>query len=168
MEDKFGALLLEITEDDLNAVQDDLYKPRNLHIRSAPRMTQGGKGKPDNVNYAQYKFAIRQVCAVKQFNLPKRPVHIVFSLPAAKDIEKRIAQPPQFMLWDGQQFVPVGEDRHEHKPDTDNLMKAFYDAMRESDQDVHIMLASKHWGRQGYIRVYALSDRALLEIYSQK
>lgn len=169
--DHFGKLLFEVTEQELNEIHVGLLRrPGLLSVRSAPRMTKGTRFSGDNQNYLQYKDALRAVARVKQFTLATRPVHVVFCMPVPLSVkyEDRINQPPQFTIYVNGEPVDVGQDRHQQKPDTDNLMKGFYDALASKDQIYNFMIGSKHWGKSGYIRVYDLSDRVLAELYFQK
>lgn len=167
MKKDYGKLLFEVTAEELNEANDDRGKYfGDLWVQPAIRRTGGSLHTEKSKRYEAYKWAIKQVATLKQFNPPERPVHVVFCLPTDK--AERWNQPPQFILYVDGVEIPVGEDRHQQTPDTDNLLKGFWDAMKSKDQTVNIMIASKHWGQAGYIRVYALSDRALAELYSQK
>lgn len=152
--------LFKITEEELNEVQDLRKKVNPLTIMAAPRLNRGSLHTPKAKRYADYKFAIKHLAAVKLFNLPEIPVHIRFTL--STDKKERLCQPAQIVIYG----KPMGINRHQIKPDVDNLVKGFFDALKARDQTINFMIASKVWGTEGCIEVFSLSEDVLHELYN--
>lgn len=52
---------------------------------------------------------------------------------------------------------------HQQRPDIDNYVKAFLDALCEDDSYVYAIRAEKYWGRQASIGVGELDLRAVIK-----
>jgi Holliday junction resolvase RusA-like endonuclease len=86
--------------------------------------------------YNKYKIDLMALCKVKRFVLPSQGLCIKFFIPMPKTWRKW-----QRELMDGK--------LHRSKPDIDNLLKAFFDALISEDKFIgHLGEISKHWTSQ--------------------
>ena len=102
-----------------------------------PRMTQRDRWakRPCIAAYWEWKDALKAAWNGQPLDQPHK---LVFVLPMPQSwSQKRKAS----SLW-----TP-----HTSKPDLDNLLKAFYDALLDQDSSVWAVLALKVWGEQGGI-----------------
>ncbi len=66
------------------------------------------------------------------------------------DIEFHIAMPPSWSK--SKRQLMLGKP-HQQRPDIDNLVKAFLDALCEEDSYVYDIRARKFWSNTGYILI---------------
>jgi len=101
----------------------------------APRQSQrdAWKPRPCVVRYRAYKDAIRPHLS----GLP-HAFEVIFILP----------MPPS---WSTKKRRAHDRTPHQQKPDTDNLLKAFKDAVMEDDAVIYHDSAWKFWGEEGAI-----------------
>lgn len=108
-----------------------------------PRMTQRDKWKkrPPVLRYYQFKDEIN--LAAKQIDyVPADELKLVFYLPMPKS-------------WSYKKRREMRGRPHQQKPDTDNLTKAFKDALCEDDSYIWHEDCAKYWDHEGRIEVYA-------------
>ena len=72
-------------------------------------------------------------------------LHLIFTIP----------MPPS---WSAKKKATMMGRPHQNKPDIDNLIKAFLDALLPDDAHVWDIRASKVWGTDGSIEVRELAD----------
>tara|TARA_B100001094_G_C18131663_1_gene772612 strand:- start:818 stop:1303 length:486 start_codon:yes stop_codon:yes gene_type:complete len=107
-----------------------------------PRMTQRDKWKQRDVVKRYYKFKdeLKLLCFVVRW-IPKDELEVTFVLPMPDSWSERKKRRS-----DGQP--------HKSRPDLDNLVKAFKDALLVEDSNVHTYHKMKKiWGRTGKIIV---------------
>lgn len=112
----------------------------------APRMTQRDKWKqrPVVLRYHAYRDELRARLA--GFAMPAESWWIRFYMPMPKSKSKKWKQ-------------EHNEQPHQQKPDIDNLVKAFMDAMTEDDAYVHDIRASKFWSDEPRIEIEVLDPK---------
>lgn len=106
-----------------------------------PRMTRNGLWDKRARAYYQYKQALHLL--FPGYELPE-VLEISFVLPMPKS-------------WSGKKKRQMFGQPHQSKPDIDNLVKGFTDALatrEKGDQHIHTIRADKKWGESGYIRTY--------------
>lgn len=106
-----------------------------------PRMTRSDKWKsrPATAHYWQFKDELNVQAAKQGFNIGKQ-ISVVFLLPMPASWSQKKKD-----LMDG--------TSHEQKPDTDNLLKAFCDALTDNDCAIWSQTGRKFWAYQGRIVV---------------
>lgn len=60
---------------------------------------------------------------------------------------------PMARTWSKKRKLETDKTRHQNKPDIDNLVKAVMDSLKEKDETVHTIFASKSWGYEGSISI---------------
>ena len=109
-----------------------------------PRMTQRDRWvkRPCTQKYWAFKDKLNQLVSAEE--LPER-IHVVFQIPMPKSwsAKKRASQ--------------IGQP-HKVRPDTDNLMKAFKDAVFEEDSAIWDERGTKLWGETGRIEIKEIVD----------
>jgi len=103
-----------------------------------PRMTQRDRWK-------QRKRVIlyRRYCdRLRLFKLPVDWEHL--------QIRFELPMPPS---WSEKMKKLMEGTPHRNRPDIDNLLKGFMDALLTEDSAVYSVTAEKYWGRNGYIDV---------------
>jgi Holliday junction resolvase RusA-like endonuclease len=91
--------------------------------------------------YNQYKVDLAATAKSKQFVIPPVGASITFFVPV----------PPS---WSKKKKKQYHGTFHQSKPDLDNLLKAFMDALMKEDSHVHtIGRMTKIWGLHGHIKV---------------
>lgn len=106
-----------------------------------PRMTRSDKWKkrPIITRYYNWCNAIRAIASVNKFILP--PVlNIEFHIPFPKSYSKKKKE-------------TLLNKPHQIRPDLDNLVKAFCDALTDEDGYVYEIHAKKVWGNTGRIHL---------------
>jgi len=108
-----------------------------------PRMTRSDKWKqrPAVMRYRQFKDDLREV--IKGELDPRFKIVFHVPLPKSWSEKKKIA-------FDGQP--------HQVKPDVDNYLKAFMDAMSSDDSYIYDVHCQKYWAREGKITLMEYRD----------
>lgn len=103
-----------------------------------PRMTQCDrwKSRPCTQRYWNYKDALR--LWYRENSMVDVTIEIVFLLPMPKS-------------WSKAKRAKHLHQRHQSKPDLDNLVKGYWDAILDDDALVWCGSAAKIWGEQGAI-----------------
>ena len=101
-----------------------------------PRMTRSDRWKkrPAVVKYYTFKDKLRS--SIKDPLPPKFSVMFLVPMPSS---------------WSAKKKQMMCNKPHQSKPDVDNYLKAFMDALCENDSYVHNVAASKYWGYTGKI-----------------
>jgi Holliday junction resolvase RusA-like endonuclease len=114
----------------------------NIDPIPKPRMTQRDKWlKPPRKPVMQYRFYKDALVAlsIKHKYVVKNPLSIIFV----------IAMPTS---WSKKKRQRMANQPHESKPDLDNLIKGFKDALCENDSFVHTYdQIKKVWGERGQL-----------------
>lgn len=97
------------------------------------------KDRPAVLAYRAFRDALRFQSNLKKYTVSDR-LYITFYLPIPKSWSKK------------KQFDMVGKP-HQQKPDTDNLVKAFQDALAIEDGYIWEVVARKYWDTGGRIEV---------------
>jgi Holliday junction resolvase RusA-like endonuclease len=104
-----------------------------------PRMTQSDRWRGRSVveRYYIYKDGLNILANEIKFSLPRNfKIDFYLSMPKSWSKKKR------------SEFL--GKPHHQ-KPDLDNLIKAFMDALEQEDKDVWHIDASKYWSDSNYM-----------------
>lgn len=106
-----------------------------------PRMTQSDKWnlRPPVVRYRAYCDHLRLLAGM--WKVPSGGITVVFRIPMPRKWRKR------------EREVRKGQP-HQQKPDIDNLLKGFLDALCECDAHIYDVRAMKCWDERGAIEVY--------------
>ena len=111
-----------------------------------PRMTQRDRWKERPVvkNYRNFCDELR-LKLPRQLRLPDladkiQTIDIQFYLPMAE-------------TWSKKKKIAMDGQPHQQKPDIDNLLKAWMDALYRNDAVIWKVSASKHWSKKGSIVV---------------
>mgnify|MGYP003624631975 FL=1 len=118
------------------------YITLNIVPVAKPRMTQSDKWKkrPATTKYWQYKENLKLLCFICRWQ-PKEDLDIQFVIPMP-------------ISWSGKKKEKYDGQPHKQRPDLDNLVKAFKDALLIEDSHVHTYHnIKKVWGREGQIIV---------------
>jgi len=86
--------------------------------------------------YMDYKTNLKNLAISSQFKMPESGFHVTFFFKTKDET-----------LWG----TP-----HQKKPDTDNLMKAFKDALSSKDENIWDYRISKRWASEGKIKIEKL------------
>jgi Holliday junction resolvase RusA-like endonuclease len=115
-----------------------------LHLditpRPAPRLTQNMLWTELALNYKAYKQEVQWLCKKHDYKLTGI-VKVMFIMPM-----------PEY--WSKKKRLAMNGTKHEQKPDTDNLFKAFTDSFGKNDSHVHEIHACKRWGERGQIILF--------------
>ncbi len=117
------------------------YITLNLTPVAKPRMTRSDKWKKRKATqkYWKYKDDLKMLCWVARWKPREDNLDITFVLPMPKSWSKKKKE-----MMDGQP--------HKSRPDLDNLIKAFKDALLEEDSHIHTYDGMKKvWGKKGQI-----------------
>ena len=112
----------------------------NIVPVAKPRMTQSDKWKKRKpvVKYWKYKEDLKLLCFLCRWK-PQEDLDIKFILPMPTS-------------WSEKKRVEMDGQPHKSRPDLDNLVKAFEDALLIEDSHVHTYTnITKTWGRNGSI-----------------
>ena len=107
-----------------------------------PRMTQSDKWKqrPATKKYWRYKDELKLLCQIVRWQ-PKDILDVKFVIPMP-------------ISWSEKKKKRMDGQPHKQRPDLDNLVKAFKDALLEEDSHVHTYgEIKKLWGRKGQVIV---------------
>ena len=116
------------------------YITLNIVPVAKPRMTQSDKWKkrPATEKYWKYKDDLKMLCFLCRWQ-PKEDLDIKFVIPMPTS-------------WSEKKRVEMDGKPHTQRPDLDNLIKAFKDALLIEDSHVHTYHnMKKNWGRNGAI-----------------
>ena len=116
------------------------YITLNIVPVAKPRMTQSDKWKkrPATEKYWKYKDDLKMLCFLCRWQ-PKEDLDIKFILPMPK-------------TWSEKKKKKMDGQPHKQRPDLDNLIKAFKDALLIEDSHIHTYQnMQKVWGREGQI-----------------
>ena len=118
--------------------------PINPHTK--PRMVKSdgwkvakGIGRPSVVSYYAWKDQIKLLAATARYT-PTPCLFLEFIMPMAKS-------------WSKKKKAAMDGKPHQQRPDCDNLIKAFQDALLKEDSHVWFVCARKVWGKEGKIVV---------------
>lgn len=105
-----------------------------------PRQTQSDRWKkrPIVERYREYADNLRE--AVGDLKLPDSGIVLIFSMPMAKS-------------WKDDKKELMNGQPHQQKPDIDNLIKGVLDALKENDETVWSIAASKYWAEHGKLEI---------------
>ena len=106
--------------------------------------------RPTVLKYHKYADAVRKSYEEYNHLLPDK-MELVFFMPMPKSWSKK------------KQAEMVGKP-HRQKPDIDNLIKAFMDALYEEDSVVYSVKAEKYWAETGGIQIGAPWDTLDIEM----
>ncbi len=104
-----------------------------------PRMTRRDvwKRRPVVLKYRKYCDDLRDKFPFKELNDSYKVVfHVKMPKSWTKKKKKELVGKP-----------------HQQRPDLDNFVKAFNDALKEEDSTVYKTNASKYWATDGYIQI---------------
>jgi len=102
-----------------------------------PRITYRGKWSKQAQAYYEYANALRE--ASRGYVVPDK-LFVRFYLPMPNS-------------WSKKKRVSETGRPHKQRPDIDNLVKAFLDALCSDDKYVYAVRAEKYWSEQGRIEV---------------
>lgn len=107
-----------------------------------PRQTRSDKWKqrPCVVAYREFADALRSAAAAERFTMPEAGAVVVFRLPMPKS-------------WSEAKRNRMHGQPHRQKPDVDNLLKAFLDALCDDDCAIWNVAAQKRWSDDPRISV---------------
>jgi Holliday junction resolvase RusA-like endonuclease len=104
----------------------------------AVRYNHAARWRPDWMKYQQWKDDLR---ILSRLYRPPAELSLTFTLPMPKS-------------WSKKKRLEMDGQPHQQKPDLDNLIKAFKDALCEDDAYVHTYRnMHKVWGAEGSILV---------------
>lgn len=108
------------------------------------RMTQRDRWakRPAVVRYYQFCDELRRLWG--QQEVPES-LFIIFTMPMPNS-------------WSKKKRIEMLGKPHKQRPDIDNLIKAYLDALCEDDSYVHEVHAYKRWGEEGTIQVSLETD----------
>lgn len=111
---------------------------------SKPRMTQSDRwrSRPCTQKYWDFKDRLKLLYGNNQ--VPES-LHLIFTIQMPKS-------------WSNKKRLAMTGKPHQSKPDIDNLIKAFLDALLDDDAHVWDIRATKVWGTDGSIEVRDLAD----------
>lgn len=104
-----------------------------------PRMTQSDKWRKRDIVQRYYLY---------KDNLNLLANEIKFTLPRNFQIDFYLAMP---RTWSKKRRAEMLGKPHHQKPDLDNLIKAFMDALEQEDKDVWHIDATKRWSKDNYM-----------------
>jgi len=110
---------------------------------SKPRMTQRDKWdkRPCVMKYWQYCDKLRAWMNVNAAEVDFEHLRVHFYIRMPKS-------------WSKKKKKAMNYHPHKQKPDIDNILKGFMDALLKDDSGIHDIRVTKVWCDAGYIRVY--------------
>ena len=113
----------------------------NIKPCPKPRMTRADRWKKRPIVLKYWEFCKElEIQAYKHKYKPGDRVSLIFYIPMAKSWSKNKKE------------LMLGKP-HKAKPDIDNLVKAFLDALLDEDSYVYSITAEKYWSNNGSIVV---------------
>jgi len=107
----------------------------------AVRMTQNDFWKPSAQRYFCFKNELKLKARIAKYELSE-PLSLTFIIPMAR-------------TWTAKRKDEMNGQVHRQKPDLDNLIKAFKDALTEHDETIgEYGIMRKEWGYEGAIVVH--------------
>tara|TARA_R110000868_G_scaffold87034_4_gene243649 strand:+ start:1101 stop:1487 length:387 start_codon:yes stop_codon:yes gene_type:complete len=105
-----------------------------------PRMTRSDKWKkrPAVLKYFAFCDELRMLCAGRYEIGDEVYLKFHIKTPDSWSVKKKLAM--------------LGKP-HQQKPDCDNMIKAFCDALSKEDSNIHTMFAKKVWASMGMIEI---------------
>lgn len=103
-----------------------------FRINEADLLPDGIKRKKRLVRYNEYKKEVYRVAKAANFELPNSRAHIIFHIPVSRS-------------WSAKKKADYHGQPHLHKPDWDNLAKAFQEPLLKQDSTVWNCEVSKFW-----------------------
>lgn len=130
----------------VRATQGDAIWFKIPESKLAVKYPQGLKRKRRLERYNLYKQELWLKAREAEFELPDGLFRVVFYIPvpASWSLKKKAAQ----------HMKP-----HQSKPDTDNLIKAFFDALRKEDKAIWDHRATKLWVNEPSGRIEIISKK---------
>ena len=116
------------------------YITLNIVPVAKPRMTQSDKWKkrPATDKYWKFKDDLKMLCFLCRWK-PKDDLDVKFVIPMP-------------ISWSKKKRLKMDGQPHKQRPDLDNLIKAFKDALLIEDSHIHTYQnMQKVWGREGQI-----------------
>lgn len=113
----------------------------NIEPLKKPRISYRGKWKPSVQKYYEYANTLREL-------VPKD-----YAVPEKLSVKFYITMPKS---WSSKKRAQLNGKPHTQRPDVDNLLKAYLDALCEEDSYVYAVRAEKYWTEQGRIEVESL------------
>ena len=112
---------------------------------SKPRMVKSDAWaqRPPVVRYWAYKDNLIGLWGDREV---PQSLHLIFTMPMPNS-------------WSAKKQALMLGKPHQTKPDIDNLIKAFFDALLSNDAFIWDVRASKIWGISGKIEVKELTDK---------
>lgn len=91
-------------------------------------------------DYFEFKTQLMYCAYETQYKLDEVP-ELVFFIPMPQS-------------WSDKKKVKMNGTKHEVKPDIDNLVKGFFDALTKNDGNIWKINAKKYWAHKGSILIY--------------
>lgn len=112
----------------------------------APRMTRSDawRKRPCVLRYFSFKDRLKRLALIARYKITDQ-IDITFVIPMPDS-------------WSKKKKEEFNGNPHQSKPDADNLLKAYCDALSERDQTIWDMRARKIWGTKGQIIVNATNN----------
>lgn len=103
-----------------------------------PRMTRADawKKRPRVLRYFEFKDKVKRL----GITIPNCNFRIIFYIPMPES-------------WSKKKKIEMNGRPHQQKPDVDNICKALFDAIYESDCMIWDCRMTKRWGTEGKIRI---------------
>jgi Holliday junction resolvase RusA-like endonuclease len=118
------------------------YITLNINPVAKPRMTRSDKWKKRKATdkYWKFKKDLKILCYVASWNIQdKQDLEVTFVIPMP-------------LSWSNVKRQKMNGQPHTSRPDLDNLIKAFKDALLDEDSQVHTYgVMKKIWGQKGQI-----------------
>lgn len=119
-----------------------------FQIPEADLFPAGLKRKQRLVQYNEYKKDLRLIAEHLSFTMPRAGTHLVFFIPVPKS-------------WRPNKKAAHHNEPHLSKPDADNLIKAFKDALLKQDSTIWDYRVTKRWtnSEDGRIEISQIAIR---------
>lgn len=117
------------------------YITLNINPVAKPRMTRSDKWKKRKATEKYWKFKddLKLLCWIARWQLREDNLDIKFVIPMP-------------ISWSKKQKEEMDGKPHKSRPDLDNLIKAFKDALLDEDSHIHTYEGMKKvWGKKGQI-----------------
>lgn len=94
--------------------------------------------RPAVLRYFAFADELREAASELKWQVPSR-IDLEFGMPMPKS-------------WSNRKKLEMDDQPHQQKPDIDNLIKAFLDALCDDDSFVYVVHAAKYWCSEPYIK----------------